>query len=113
MAQSPTASRPPPAMRPHRDGAIAAFTAHTATPSGLLDAEPPLAWVPFPQVPDYRHTTRGQLNYAVPEDLQLQHRIHRYNADSSLQHGDITALALDVFLRAQGYPPELTQEGPK
>ncbi|MFH8469493.1 hypothetical protein [Streptomyces sp. NPDC017991] len=55
-----------------------------------------------------RHTNRGQLNYAVPESLQLQRRIRRYNADSGIPHGDIVALALDAFLRAKGYPPSLT-----
>jgi chromosome partitioning protein len=55
-----------------------------------------------------RHTSRSQLNYAVPEALQLQHRIRRYNADTGIQHGDIVALAVDTFLRAKGYPPELT-----
>ncbi|MEU9207680.1 hypothetical protein AB0D27_06910 [Streptomyces sp. NPDC048415] len=55
-----------------------------------------------------RHTSRSQLNYAVPEALQLQQRIRRYNADTGIQHGDIVALALDAFLRAKGYPPDLT-----
>ncbi|WP_405956619.1 hypothetical protein [Streptomyces phaeochromogenes] len=63
------------------------------------------------EVINNRHTKRGQLNYAVPEGLELQRRIRRYNADSGLQHGDIVALALDVFLRAKGYPPELRQRG--
>ncbi|WP_405542459.1 hypothetical protein OG478_12350 [Streptomyces phaeochromogenes] len=54
-----------------------------------------------------RHTSRGQLNYAVPEALQLQRRIRRYNADTDIPHGDIVALALDIFLRAKGYPPNL------
>lgn len=54
-----------------------------------------------------RHTSRGQLNYAVPEALQLQRRIRRYNADSGVPHGDIVAIVLDTFLRAKGYPPEL------
>ncbi|MFI1034527.1 hypothetical protein [Streptomyces sp. NPDC020951] len=54
-----------------------------------------------------RHTSRGQLNYAVPEALQLQRRIRRYNADSGIPHGDIVALALDSWLRAKGYPPDL------
>ncbi|MGP4007172.1 hypothetical protein [Streptomyces sp. 4N124] len=58
-----------------------------------------------------RHTSRGQLNYAVPDVLQLQRRIRRYNADSDIAHGDIVALALDIFLRAKGYPP--TQRLPK
>ncbi|WP_326718247.1 hypothetical protein OHT59_01015 [Streptomyces sp. NBC_00243] len=54
-----------------------------------------------------RHTSRGQLNYAVPDALQLQRRVRRYNADSGMAHGDIVALALDIFLRAKGYPPNL------
>lgn len=54
-----------------------------------------------------RHTKRGQLNYAVPEVLQLQRRIRRYHADHGLQHGDVVALALDTWLRAKGYPPDL------
>ncbi|MEU1444025.1 hypothetical protein [Streptomyces mirabilis] len=52
-----------------------------------------------------RHTKRGQLNHAVPEALQLQRRIRRYNADTGIPHGDIVALALDTWLRAKGYPP--------
>ncbi|MFE2707152.1 hypothetical protein ACFXI6_42055 [Streptomyces mirabilis] len=56
-----------------------------------------------------RHTSRGQLNYAVPEALQLQRRIRRYNADHDIPHGDIVAVALDSWLRAKGYPPDLTR----
>ncbi|WP_371662995.1 hypothetical protein [Streptomyces sp. NBC_00280] len=55
-----------------------------------------------------RHTKRGQLNHAVPEVLQLQRRIRRHNADTGVPHGDIVALALDTWLRAKGYPPDLT-----
>lgn len=47
------------------------------------------------------------LNYAVPNALQLQRRIQRFNADSGIAHGDLVATALDTFVRAQGYPPEL------
>ncbi|MDQ0765685.1 hypothetical protein QF027_008320 [Streptomyces canus] len=71
-------------------------------------AEDPL--VPHPdtlEIINGRHTTRGQINYAVPDDLQLQRRIRRYHADHGVQHGDIVALALDAFLRAKGYPPAL------
>ncbi|MFJ6688297.1 hypothetical protein [Streptomyces sp. NPDC091294] len=57
-----------------------------------------------------RHTSRGQINYAVPGALQIQRRIRRYHADHGMQHGDIVALALDVFLRAKGYPPDLHPE---
>ncbi|MFK4184308.1 hypothetical protein ACI2L4_09840 [Streptomyces sparsogenes] len=66
------------------------------------------ALTPHPDTLDViknRHTKRGQLNYAVPEVLQLQRRIRRYNADTDLPHGDIVALALDTWLRAKGYPP--------
>nr|WP_206440119.1 hypothetical protein [Streptomyces scabichelini] len=56
-----------------------------------------------------RHTKRGQLNYAVPEALELQRRIRRFHADTSLPHGDIVAMALDTWLRAKGYPPNFTQ----
>ncbi|MFD8212185.1 hypothetical protein ACFV2U_00145 [Streptomyces sp. NPDC059697] len=55
-----------------------------------------------------RHTKRGQLNYAVPEALELQRRIRRFHADTGLPHGDIVALAVDTWLRAKGYPPGLT-----
>ncbi|MEV7734381.1 hypothetical protein AB0O75_20270 [Streptomyces sp. NPDC088921] len=54
-----------------------------------------------------RHARRGQLNYAVPDALQLQRRIRRYNADHDIAHGDVVALALDIWLRAKGYPPDL------
>ncbi|MFE6820980.1 hypothetical protein [Streptomyces sp. NPDC057690] len=54
-----------------------------------------------------RHTKRRQLNYAVPDVLQLQRRVRRYNADHDMPHGDIVALALDSWLRAKGYPPDL------
>ncbi|MGW2523779.1 hypothetical protein ACWC09_43715 [Streptomyces sp. NPDC001617] len=54
-----------------------------------------------------RHTKRGQLNYAVPDVLQLQRRIRRCNADHDVPHGDIAALAFDAWLRANGYPPDL------
>jgi hypothetical protein len=54
-----------------------------------------------------RHTSRGQINYAVPDDLQFQRRIRRLHADHGIQHGDIVAMALDAFLRANGYPPDL------
>ncbi|MGW1623941.1 hypothetical protein [Streptomyces sp. NPDC002172] len=53
-----------------------------------------------------RHTKRGQLNHAVPDVLQLQRRVRRYNADHDVPHGDIVASALDVWLRAKGYPPD-------
>ncbi|WP_037620221.1 hypothetical protein [Streptomyces aureus] len=66
--------------------------------------------VPHPdtlEIINGRHTSRGQINYAVPDDLQLQRRIRRFHADHGTQHGDIVALALDAYLRARGYPPHL------
>ena len=59
------------------------------------------------EVLNSRHTTRGQINYAVPDALQIQRRIRRYHADHGVQHGDIVAYALDAYLRAHGYPPDL------
>ncbi|MGW3667169.1 hypothetical protein [Streptomyces sp. NPDC005141] len=79
-----------------------------------LDAQSDLTddpLVPHPgtlEVIGGRHTSRGQINYAVPNALQLQRRIRRYHADHGVQHGDIVAIALDTFLRAKGYPPDLT-----
>lgn len=58
-----------------------------------------------------RHTKRGQLNYAVPDVLELQRRVRRCNADTEIPHGDIVALALDAWLRAKGYPPDPKQLG--
>ncbi|MGW0868937.1 hypothetical protein ACWD3Z_00435 [Streptomyces sp. NPDC002740] len=69
-----------------------------------------VSFTPHPETMEIigsRHTKRGQLNYAVPEALQLQRRIRRYNADHDVPHGDIVALALDTWLRAKGYPPNL------
>ncbi|MFF2463587.1 hypothetical protein [Streptomyces mirabilis] len=68
------------------------------------------ALTPHPDTLDVisnRHTKRGQLNNAVPEVLQLQRRMRRYQADTGLPHGDIVTLALDTWLRAKGYPPDL------
>lgn len=59
-----------------------------------------------------RHTNRGQINYAVPDELQIQRRIRRLHADHGMQHGDIVAIALDIFLRAKGYPPNLRPSNP-
>ncbi|MFJ8006200.1 hypothetical protein [Streptomyces fagopyri] len=79
-----------------------------------LEAQSQLAEDPFTPHPNTlaiisnRRTRRGQLNYAVPDVLQLQKRIRRYNADRDVPHGDIVALALDTWLRAKGYPPDLT-----
>ncbi|MDH6454388.1 MULTISPECIES: hypothetical protein [unclassified Streptomyces] len=78
-----------------------------------LEAQSTPADAPFTPHPDTqaiistRHNSRSQLNYAVPEALQLQRRIRRYNADHGTPHGDIVATALDIWLRAKGYPPDL------
>jgi len=67
------------------------------------------ALAPHPDTLDVignRHTKRGQINYAVPEVLQLQRRIRRCSAETDIPHGDIVALALDIWLRAKGYPPD-------
>ncbi|MEU1268522.1 hypothetical protein [Streptomyces sp. NPDC005799] len=69
------------------------------------------ALTPHPDTLDVisnRHTKRRQLNYAVPEVLQLQRRIRRYSADHGTPHGDIVTVALDIWLRTKGYPPNLT-----
>ncbi|SEE79932.1 hypothetical protein SAMN05216489_08344 [Streptomyces sp. 3213] len=83
------------------------------TLADALDAQSDLIDAPLAPHPDTleiingRHTSRGQINYAVPDALQLQRRIRRYHADHDVQHGDIAAIALDAFLRAKGYPPDL------
>ncbi|MGW6459724.1 hypothetical protein ACWF94_27990 [Streptomyces sp. NPDC055078] len=59
-----------------------------------------------------RQATRGQVNYALPKDLDIQRRIRHYHADHGTQPGDIAALALDAWLRAKGYPPNQTSTGP-
>ncbi|MCY0923087.1 hypothetical protein OS965_33940 [Streptomyces sp. H27-G5] len=50
---------------------------------------------------------REQLNYAVPEVLELKQRLARYcveNDDASTP-GNLVAGVLDAFLRTEGYPP--------
>ncbi|MFJ9541444.1 hypothetical protein ACIRPX_29855 [Streptomyces sp. NPDC101225] len=86
------------------------ISGNSTTTSGKTTASQPTddALAPHPDTLDIirnRRTKRGQLNHAVPEVLQLQRRIRRYNADTDLPHGDIVALALDTWLRAKGYPP--------
>ncbi|MFC5886740.1 hypothetical protein ACFP0N_17380 [Kitasatospora aburaviensis] len=55
-----------------------------------------------------RGVTREQLNYAVPESLDLKNRLNAYNLDNgSPGQGNIVAAVLDTFLRAEGYPPDL------
>ncbi|MCM2390972.1 hypothetical protein [Streptomyces albipurpureus] len=57
-----------------------------------------------------RLAKRGQVNYALPKDLDIQRRIRRYHADHGTQPGDIAALALDAWLRSKGYPPDLSAD---
>jgi hypothetical protein len=59
-----------------------------------------------------RGTKRGQFNYSVPLELDLQRRIRRYHVEHGTQHGDVVALALDSWLRAQGFPPPLPNPSP-
>ncbi|WP_392960443.1 helix-turn-helix domain-containing protein [Streptomyces sp. LN245] len=85
----------------------------------VLEAQSDSADDPFAPHPNTqivlntRHTSRSQLNYAVPEALQLQHRIRRYNADTGIQHSDIVALAVDAFLRARATHPNSPVQTPK
>jgi hypothetical protein len=59
-----------------------------------------------------RGTKRGQFNYSVPQELDLQRRIRRYHVEHGTQHGDVVALALDSWLRAQGFPPPPSSVSP-
>jgi hypothetical protein len=81
--------------------------------------QPAITDDPFTPHPDTlriinsRHTTRSQLNYSVPDALDLQRRIRRYNADHGVQHGDVVAEALDTWLRNRGYPPAPSADEPE
>lgn len=85
--------------------------------AATLDAQPlgdddPLA--PHPdtvRIINSRYTTRSQLNYSVPDALDLQRRVRRFNADHGIQHGDVVAEALDTWLRKRGYPPPTHRPG--
>ncbi|MFF4347211.1 hypothetical protein [Streptomyces sp. NPDC001530] len=110
--------RPWPALRdPRRASVHSSFCSASTAPTSRSEAQSDPTVAPFAPHPDAlaiingRHTSRGQLNYAVPEALQLQRRIRRCNADSGIQHGDIVALSLDIFLRANGYLPDLAPSG--
>jgi hypothetical protein len=57
---------------------------------------------------DTRRVDREQLNYAVPTALDLKQRVNAYNAEhGNPGAGNLVAGALDSWLRAQGYPPDL------
>jgi hypothetical protein len=96
---------------------VATYVGQLRAVADALEAQPESQGDPLVPHPDTlkiinsRHTKRGQLNYAVPDALELQRRIRRCNADTEIPHGDIVALALDAWLRAKGYPPDLKQLG--
>jgi hypothetical protein len=64
------------------------------------------------QLVDSRGTERGQLNYRTPDALELRKRIQRYAVEHDMQPGDVAALALDYWLRAQGFPPSSQPDRP-
>ncbi|MDX2939263.1 PAS domain S-box protein [Streptomyces ipomoeae] len=73
---------PMPALSLHA-GQLRELADALETQSDLVDA--PLA--PHPDtwvVINGRHTSRGQINYAVPDALQLQRRIRRCHADHGI-----------------------------
>lgn len=62
------------------------------------------------KIPDAREVCRPrerdgrvQLNVAVPEVLQLQRRMRRYWVEHEVEVRDQAAIAIDGWLRAQGY----------
>ncbi|MEW1677835.1 hypothetical protein AB0O47_32055 [Streptomyces noursei] len=82
---------------------VAAALEALASQSGK-DGLPPLH-PDTARILESRSTKRGQLNYAVPTDLQLKRRIARAHVELEIAHGDIVAQALDGWLRARGIPP--------
>ncbi|MGY4963575.1 hypothetical protein [Streptomyces sp. 900105245] len=49
---------------------------------------------------------REQLNYAVPEVLELKQRLAKYCVENEgSSPGNVVAGVLDAFLRVSGYPP--------
>lgn len=55
-----------------------------------------------------RSTTRSQIHPNVPDALDLPDRIRAFAREQRLNQGDAAALILDTYLRAAGYPPQLT-----
>ncbi|MFI1225940.1 MULTISPECIES: hypothetical protein [unclassified Streptomyces] len=54
-----------------------------------------------------RGVDREQLNYAVPEELELKRRLNAYNVERGGPGvGNLVAAVLDAFLRAEGYAPD-------
>ncbi|ATM24597.1 hypothetical protein SMD44_p10098 (plasmid) [Streptomyces alboflavus] len=55
-----------------------------------------------------RGTSRDQLNYSVPEALDLKQRVATYCLENpNPGAGNLVAAVLDSFLRASGYPPSV------
>ncbi|MFF3786258.1 hypothetical protein [Streptomyces sp. NPDC001933] len=76
------------------------------------------AWLsPHPetrQLLERRGVGREQLNYSVPSDLDLKTRVNTYNVEhGNPGAGNLVAAALDSWLRAHGYPPDLDAAAPK
>lgn len=70
------------------------------------DAPSPLA--PHPDTLDLlqrRGVTRSQIHPNVPDALALSDRLRSAGRDLKLNQGDVAAVALDAWLRANGYPP--------
>jgi hypothetical protein len=59
-----------------------------------------------------RGTVRRQIHLSVPEALDLPGRLAAYARDHGYTvTGDVAALAMDAFLRAEGYtPPPFVRE---
>ncbi|MFR9675741.1 hypothetical protein [Streptomyces sp. TR02-1] len=59
------------------------------------------------RVLDSRRATKEQLNYSVPQALDLKRRLFALNADQgSPGAGTLVASLLDTALRSLGYPPD-------
>ncbi|MGW7319212.1 hypothetical protein [Streptomyces sp. NPDC054865] len=80
------------ALEDREDGAVADFSPHPDTEALLMR----------------RGVDREQLNYSVPEQLELKRRLNAYNVErDGLGVGNLVAAVLDAFLRGEGYPPDL------
>jgi len=80
------------AQEEREGGAVTGFSPHPETEALLMR----------------RGVDREQLNYAVPEQLELKRRLNAYNVErGGLGVGNLVAAVLDAFLRAEGYAPDL------
>ncbi|MFF8601862.1 hypothetical protein ACF065_27580 [Streptomyces sp. NPDC015232] len=70
--------------------------------SGALDVHPETA-----DLLSRSRVPREQLNYAVPEVLELKQRLAKYcvETDGASTPGNVVAGVVDAFLRSKGYPP--------